>query len=105
MLKISFLIDIGTFSAIPIITKQFLYDNVVTQTLPTQTLLSSNDGDHYSISPEDHAKYYQLFLSYDVDSNGFLDGKEAVAIFNKSGLDKQTLRSSKQKLNVFLFPS
>jgi len=29
--------------------------------------------------------------------NSFLDGKEAVEIFNKSGLDKQTLRSSKQK--------
>jgi len=74
MFMISCLIKIGNFFAHPKITKRFLYDIVTTQTLstlPTRTSSSPNNADHYSISPEDHAKYYQLFQSYDDDNNGY----------------------------------
>ena len=37
----------------------------------------------YAITPLDHFKYHQIFLSYDSDKDGYLTGQEAVTVFGK----------------------
>ena len=45
----------------------------------------------FAITPEEHAKYHGLFLSYDKDGDGYITANEAVPIFAKSGLDNALL--------------
>jgi hypothetical protein len=45
------------------------------------------------MTAEDKARYDGLFASYDRDGDGFIQGAEAVPIFNQSGLDVHVLRS------------
>lgn len=46
----------------------------------------------WAITPADHLKLHQIFLSYDQDKDGYLTGQEAVAVFGKSGLDMESLK-------------
>eukprot|EP01035_Chromulina_nebulosa_P019331 gene19331-25195_t len=54
--------------------------------------IASINSDSYVITTDDHLKYYQLFLQYDADGDGFMTGQESLGLFNKSGLDKKILR-------------
>ena len=45
----------------------------------------------YAITPVDHFKYHQIFLSYDTDKDGFLTGQEAVAVFGKRYANKSDI--------------
>ena len=45
----------------------------------------------FAITPEEHAKYHGLFLTYDKDGDGYITATEAVPIFAKSGLDNTVL--------------
>jgi len=44
---------------------------------------TSSSVGSYAITPVEHFKYHQIFLSYDTDKDGFLTGQEAVAVFGK----------------------
>ena len=52
---------------------------------------SSKTAPSWTMSLDEEAKYLQLFKTYDINSDGFISGGEAVGIFNKSGLGKESL--------------
>jgi len=41
---------------------------------------------------EDRTKYESLFPRYDEDGDGFIQGKEAVELLSKSGLERPVLK-------------
>lgn len=47
--------------------------------------------DPYTLVPNERARYESIFPQY-ADQDGFMHGKEAVALFSKSGLDQTQLR-------------
>uniref|UniRef100_A0AAV1V3F0 Calmodulin n=1 Tax=Peronospora matthiolae TaxID=2874970 RepID=A0AAV1V3F0_9STRA len=55
-----------------------------------QQLLSS--GAAFAPTADEMSKYQLVFQKYDTDHDGFLNGAEAVALFQLSGLDRNVLR-------------
>uniref|UniRef100_M4B9Y8 Calmodulin n=1 Tax=Hyaloperonospora arabidopsidis (strain Emoy2) TaxID=559515 RepID=M4B9Y8_HYAAE len=53
--------------------------------------LSSN-GDAFAPTADEMSKYQLVFQKYDTDHDGFLNGAEAVALFQLSGLNRNVLR-------------
>jgi len=47
--------------------------------------------DQYAMSDQDKTKYGQHFGNYDSNKDGFVEGSEAVALFSKSGLPRESL--------------
>eukprot|EP01038_Epipyxis_sp_PR26KG_P009772 gene9772-13145_t len=45
----------------------------------------------FSIQQNDHTKYHNLFVTYDINNDGYLSRDEAMVIFQKSGVDPGTL--------------
>jgi hypothetical protein len=48
--------------------------------------------DPYIMYPNEQSRYEALFSQYEVKHDGYVYGKEAVALFSKSGLEKDQLR-------------
>ena len=48
--------------------------------------------DQYAMTSSERARYDTLFPTYSTNNDGYIYGSEAVALFTKSGLDRQTLR-------------
>lgn len=49
----------------------------------------------YAVTDEEKTRYDAIFAQYDADSDGFLLGSEAVALFQLSGLDRNVRSSCK----------
>ena len=47
----------------------------------------------YTPTPGEAAGYSGLFSKYDADGDGFVEGREAVPLFTKSGVDRKMLRA------------
>ena len=56
-------------------------------------MVGNNGPPPYAITPEDHARYHELFLKTDVNNDGKVAGKEAVELFRKSGLPQDVLKN------------
>lgn len=54
--------------------------------------LAAAPSGSFAIGRDDQAKYDLIFRQTDVDGDGFVMGNEAVALFTKSGLAKDTLK-------------
>ena len=52
----------------------------------------------WSISPADQAKYDSVFASTSKDGGHYVEGRSAVELFSKSGLDKPTLKHSEWRV-------
>ncbi|OQS06521.1 hypothetical protein THRCLA_01439 [Thraustotheca clavata] len=50
-------------------------------------------GQSFAISEEEKCKYNLIFQQYDTDLDGFIQGPEAVNLFQMSGLDREHLRT------------
>jgi hypothetical protein len=59
---------------------------------PVAAAPAGSGGSPYSFSPDEQSRYYVVFSSTDSDNDGFIQGGEAVALFSKSGLDRDNLR-------------
>lgn len=49
-------------------------------------------SDQYAMTASERERYDTLFPAYSTNNDGFIYGSEAVALFSKSGLDRQALR-------------
>ena len=47
----------------------------------------------YSITPQEHMKYHEIFLSFDHDKDGYLTYDEAMAVLGKSKVDNHALQT------------
>ena len=54
---------------------------------------TENVGTSYMATEDEKRKYATLFTQYDNDRDGFIIGSEAVEIFQKSGLNRQILKT------------
>ncbi|KDO34412.1 hypothetical protein SPRG_01548 [Saprolegnia parasitica CBS 223.65] len=50
-------------------------------------------GPSYAILEDEKAKYNGIFRQYDTDGDGYIQGHEAAALFQMSGLDRERLRT------------
>lgn len=57
----------------------------------SSTQLTLHNSDPYTMTPQDKARFDTIFPDY-ASADGYLYGREAVALFSKSGLDPSQLR-------------
>jgi hypothetical protein len=58
----------------------------------SSTPAAVTSSDQYAMTPSERERYDTLFPAYSTNNDGFIYGSEAVALFSKSGLDRQALR-------------
>lgn len=60
---------------------------------PAAPLSAQSTGNDWAVSPQEKAKFDQMFASVDRQGRGFVDGDQAVQFFSNSGLPEETLAS------------
>ncbi|OQR89877.1 hypothetical protein ACHHYP_05981 [Achlya hypogyna] len=64
----------------------------ILQGVPPPAMPAPPSAPSYAILDDEKTKYNAIFAQYDTDGDGFITGPEAAALFQMSGLDRESLR-------------